>query len=55
MNTRKDNPNKRQKRGVMTRKIARNMLKQRIGNNRIREAWHQFQEGRYAHVRDFSM
>ncbi len=42
-NTRKDNKKPRIKRTVITRKIARNILRNRIGSNKIQEAWHKFQ------------
>lgn len=40
------NKNVKEYRKVYNRKILRTMLKKHIGNNRIRNAWHQMRLGR---------
>lgn len=55
MNTRKDNKNPKQVRQVITRKIARNKFKNRVGSNNIQEAWKTSQIKKYGFVEYIKM
>jgi hypothetical protein len=43
LNTRKDRKGKKVKRSVLTRKIRRNLLKSKVGSNKISEPWRNYQ------------